>query len=93
MLSPTIFPAPNADNSKLSIIILTSPERIIYSDDETALRNESVQELFKDKGIKHIVTRSHAWFAERMIKTIKDMLYKRIDNSKDEDDQHNDDGD
>ena len=63
---------------------------IIYSDDEGALRNESVQELFKDKGIKHIVTRSHAWFAERMIRTVKDALYKRIDNSKEENPQWTD---
>ena len=63
---------------------------IIYSDDETALRYETVQQLFRDKDIKHIVTRSHAWFAERMIRTVKDMLYKRIDNSKKENPQWTD---
>ena len=34
------------------------------------------------KNIKHIITRSHAWFAERAIRTFKEMLYKRIENSK-----------
>ena len=43
-----------------------------------------MKNYFKEKDIKHVVTRSHAHFAERAIRTFKDSLYKRIDNAKDD---------
>ena len=55
---------------------------IIYTDDEAALSSQAMQTYFKEKNIKHIITRTHAWFAERAIKTFKQALYKRIENSK-----------
>jgi hypothetical protein len=55
---------------------------ILYSDDETALSTDAIQKYLKDENIKHIITRTHAWFAERAIRTFKEMLYKRIENSK-----------
>ena len=55
---------------------------IIYTDDEAALSSQAMQTYFKEKNIKHVVTRTHAWFAERAIKTFKQALYKRIENSK-----------
>ena len=36
----------------------------------------------EENNIKHLITRSHSWFAERAIKTFKEMLYKRIEHSK-----------
>ena len=57
---------------------------IIYSDDETSLSTAAMQKYFKDNNISHVITRSHAWFAERFIRTFKDMLYKRVEASKDE---------
>ena len=56
---------------------------IIYSDDEGSLSSNAINEYYIKKDIKHIVTRTHAWFAERAIKTFKQALYKRIDDSKD----------
>ena len=35
------------------------------------------------KKSSHIITRTHAHFVERFIRTFKDALYKRIDNEKD----------
>jgi hypothetical protein len=55
---------------------------ILYTDDETALSTKAIQEYLQDEKIKHIITRSHAWFAERAIRTFKEMLYKRIEGSK-----------
>ena len=55
---------------------------IIYTDDEASLQTEAMKKYFKEKNIKHIITRSHAHFIERFIRTFKDALYKRIDNSK-----------
>jgi len=48
--------------------------QIIYTDDEGALKTEAMQKYFKEKNINHVVTRSHAHFVERFIRTVK-MLY------------------
>ena len=55
---------------------------IIYTDDEPALRTSSIQTYLKEQRIQHIITRSHAWFAERFVRTFKLMIYKRIDSKK-----------
>ena len=51
--------------------------KIIYTDDEGALNSKSLQKCFKEQDIKHLVTRTHAQFAERMIRTFKLALYKK----------------
>jgi hypothetical protein len=38
-----------------------------------------VQKYFKDEGIKHLTTLNHAPYVERFIRTIKNLLYKRIE--------------
>jgi hypothetical protein len=43
----------------------------IYSDDEGAFNSKLLQDYFKEHKIDHIVTRGHAAFAERGIRTIK----------------------
>jgi hypothetical protein len=55
---------------------------IIYTDDEGALHKPSIQDYFKENKITHYITRNHAWFAERFIRTFKLMLYTRIDQRK-----------
>ena len=52
---------------------------ILYTDDEGALHKPSIQTYFKEQKITHYITKNHAWFAERFIRTFKLMLYKRID--------------
>ena len=54
---------------------------VIYSDDEGALNSNEIQTYFNENKIKHIVSRGHAQVAERAIRTIKDLIYRRIDNS------------
>ena len=51
----------------------------IYCDEEGAIMSNKVQSYFLREGIQHIITRSHAPLAERMIRTIKDMIYKRVE--------------
>ncbi len=63
---------------------------ILYTDDETALSSSSIQKYLKENNISHIIPGSHAWFAERAIKTFNEMLYKRVENSKDKNPQWND---
>ena len=51
----------------------------IYSDDEGAFVSNIIQKYFKDNNIRHIVTRTHATVAERTIRTIKKMIYDRLE--------------
>ena len=51
----------------------------IYSDNEGGLASTAAQQFFKDEKIRHLVTRGHAPVAERTIRTIKSMLYARLD--------------
>ena len=44
--------------------------------------SNKVQVYFREEDIKHIITRGHANVAERQIRTMKDMLYKRYDATK-----------
>jgi len=50
----------------------------IYSDNEGAFVSNEIQKYFKDHNIRHITTLSHAPVAERQIRTIKQMIYKRV---------------
>ena len=53
--------------------------QIIYSDDEKALSTEAMKTYLKEQNIEHHITRGHANFSERFIRTYKNMLYKRIE--------------
>jgi hypothetical protein len=55
---------------------------MIYSDEETSFMSKYTQDLFKEKKITHITTRGHAPYAERAIRTIKKMIYDRLDHYK-----------
>ena len=57
----------------------------VYSDDEPALSSKYTKQLFNEQHIRFITTRTHAGVAERQIRTIKDMLHKRMENSDDKD--------
>lgn len=52
---------------------------IIYTDDETAFSTPAIQDYLKKEGIHHHITRGHPNFAERAIRTYKDMLYKKVE--------------
>ena len=55
-----------------------NPE-VIYTDDEGAFSSKDFQELLAEKNIAHIITRTHAAVAEANIRTVKRMLYDRIE--------------
>lgn len=55
--------------------------QILYTDDEKSLSSDAIQKYLKDENIKHIISRTSAWFSERGIRTFKDMLYKRVEQS------------
>ena len=54
-----------------------TPE-IFHTDDEGAYNASILKLYFEKNNIKHIITRKHAPMAEVAIKTIKNMLYKRM---------------
>ena len=54
--------------------------KMIYSDEERSLIGSELQDYFKKEGIKLHTTRGHPAFAERFIRTFKDMLFKRVEN-------------
>ena len=51
----------------------------IYSDNEGAFVSNEIQKYFKDNNIRHITTLTHAPVAERQIRTIKSMIYQRVE--------------
>ena len=53
--------------------------KFIYSDEEGALTSNDIQAYLKRENIEVIMTRNHAHFVERFIRTFKFMLRKRID--------------
>ena len=50
----------------------------IYSDDEGALNSKKLQTFFKEEGMTHVITKTHANQAERMIRTVKKMIGDRL---------------
>jgi len=58
---------------------LGGPPKFIYSDQEPSLLNIHVKTWIESKGIQLITTRTHAAYAERAIRTIKQMLDRRLD--------------
>jgi len=53
--------------------------QLIYTDDERAIAGEDFKEFVEGKGIELYRTRNHPTFAERFIRTFKDMLFKRVE--------------
>ena len=51
----------------------------VFSDPDSSLNSNDVQNYFKDNGIKHIQTKEHAPIAERTIRTLKMLLDKRME--------------
>lgn len=54
---------------------------VFYTDEEGAFNSNLIKEFFLDNHIQHIITRGHAAVAERAIRTIKDLMYRRIEDN------------
>ena len=59
-----------------------SPD-VLYTDDEGSFHSKQAEQFYKEKSIEHLITRGHAPYAERAIRTIKAMIYKRIEKQPD----------
>ena len=71
------------DGIKKAITNMGKPPDMLYTDDEGSFHSKQAEEYYKNNKINHLITRGHATYAERAIRTIKDMIYKRIANSPD----------
>lgn len=52
---------------------------MLYTDDEGSFHSKQAEQYYKENQIKHLITRGHAPFAERAIRTVKDIIYRRMD--------------
>ena len=52
--------------------------KIIYTDEEGSFNSNYCQEYLKKVAISHLTTRTHPWYCERYIRTLKDLLDKRL---------------
>ena len=53
----------------------------IYTDEEASFKSQAIGKYDDDNNIQHIITRTHAHFAERAIRTIKNMIVDRLEKS------------
>ena len=53
--------------------------KILYTDDERGIASQEFNDFIEDEGIELYRTRGHAAFAERAVRTFKDMLFKRVE--------------
>lgn len=67
------------DAIKKAFRSMGKPPEMIYSDDEFAFHSPEAEAYYKENLIKHIITRGHASYGERAIRTIKAMMHKRME--------------
>ena len=56
----------------------------IYSDIEGAFVSNEIQKYVRDNNIRHLTTLTHTPVAERSIRTIKNMIYPRVEKNRSE---------
>ncbi len=61
----------------------------MYMDSEGAFVSKDMKEYFDSVNIEHFYTLGHAPVAERQIRTIKDMVYRRIEQNQQNSNQQN----
>jgi hypothetical protein len=65
-----------------AIIAKIGKPEMFYSDEEGVLHTPLIKNFMEENNILLILTRSHASFVERAIRTIKDMIHKRLEHVK-----------
>ena len=77
-----VVPMENKDGESVLTALKESFKKMgfpmsIYSDDDGAFKTV-VGQFFKDEGINHIITLTHANVVERFIRTMKNMIHDRV---------------
>lgn len=85
----TVIPVKTKNNQDVYDAVLLALDKMkgypetIYSDDEASFSSNIMNSFFKKHDIRHLITRTHAPVAEATIRTIKRMLYTRIEHQPD----------
>ena len=66
--------------TKTAIEKMGKKPKIVYSDDEKAIASAEFKAFVEGEGIELYRTRGHPAFAEALIRTFKNKLFKRIEN-------------
>ena len=64
---------------KESLGNMGKPPELLYTDDEGSFHSKQAVSYYRDNKVQHLITRTHAPYAERAIRTINAMLYKRLE--------------
>ena len=56
--------------------------KTIYSDNEGSFHSKLLTEYFNNNNIRFLATNTHAAYVERLIRTIKSYIYKRVERYK-----------
>lgn len=67
------------EGTKKTLEKLGKRPKMIYTDDERAVAGEDFREYVEGEGIVLHRTRTHPVFAKRMMRTFKDVLFKRVE--------------
>ena len=84
----TIIPITNNDGPKLlealkeAIRKMGGPPKTIFSDEEGGMTTKLLRDYLEEHHIRYVTTKHHAGLAERTIRTLKAMIYARIDSAK-----------
>jgi hypothetical protein len=73
---------------KKAIEKMGGPPKTIYSDEEGGMTTHFIREYLEQQHIRYITTKSHAGLAERTIRTLKTMIYSRIESAKTRDNEN-----
>ncbi len=80
-----IIPVKSKNNQDIYDAVILALDKMkgfpetIYTDDEASFHSNMLNEFYKKHDIRHIITRTHAAVAEATIRTIKRMIYTRIE--------------
>ena len=90
----TIIPITNNDGPQLlralkeAIRKMGGPPKTIFSDEEGGMTTKLLRDYLEEQHIRYITTKHHAGLAERTIRTMKAMIYSRIESAKTRDNEN-----
>jgi hypothetical protein len=69
------------EGMKQCLKLMRHPPKSMYMDSEGAFVSKEMKEYFESVNIEYFFTSGHAPVAERQIRTIEDLLYRRIEHN------------
>jgi hypothetical protein len=82
-----VIPVQGKDTNQLSLGLVDGfnqmghKPKVILTDNERAMTSDTIQDYLREQDIEHIIVRNHPHMAERAIRTIKNLIYARLENT------------